>query len=244
MALATNRGNSHPILVAVNTVATQVRVGDVTAGHVEQQVVTVKCTGKTVHVPTDKYTKTNFYIRQSRQYIPSRKLRVFVNFKWFSSIMITVLSIQFTILFVVTILLGQLEPTYNTSLAWLVLSLVTILSLIPTFIVYCQHFHVVCWTIPWVLRQPIIPNTTTGNNHLEISITNLEGLYLSARNCGIGLVSQTTGKIKFHVLSSDAASQIQQTRNVSIFLAVMTFLFVIWAPPVCIVSLVRVVTLN
>ena len=158
--------------------------------------------------------------------------------------MINVLSTQFSFLIIVSILLGKLEPTFKTSLAWLVLSLVIILSLIPTFIVYCQHLHVVCWTIPWVLRQPVIPNLTKDNDHLEIAVTNLEGVYLSARNSGFGLVSQTTGKIKFHVLSSHAALQIQRARVFSIIFAVITFLFVIWILPTCIISLVQVITLK
>ena len=63
MALATNQGRKDPLLFAANTAATQVTVGEATAGHVEQQVVTVKSTGKTVHVPDTIYAKTNFYIR-------------------------------------------------------------------------------------------------------------------------------------------------------------------------------------
>ena len=60
MALATNHGNNDPILVAANTAATQVTVGDVTAGHVEQQVVTVKSTAETVNLPIGRYNRTNF----------------------------------------------------------------------------------------------------------------------------------------------------------------------------------------
>ena len=244
MALTTNRGKNHPTLVASNTASTQVTVGDATAGHVEQQVITVTSTGETVHIPTDVYTRTNFYIEQTRQYIPSRKLHVFINFRGFPWIMIAVLSAQLIILLLVSIILGRTGSIFGPSMACLVLSLVTILSLIPTFIVYCQHLHVVCWTIPWVLRQPIIPNMTTGNKHLEIAVNSLEGVYLRARNVGIGVVSQTTGKIKFHVLSFTAASQIKGARKFSIIFAVITFLFVVWAPPVFIVSLVRVITVN
>ena len=243
MALATNRERNDPILVTANTAATQVTVGDVTAGHVEQQVVTIRSTAeRTVYIPDEMYTSTNLYIRQTRPYIPSRKLRVFIHFRWFFLIMLSVFSIQVTFLILVTILLRILEPTgtfgREASLACFVLSLITILSLIPTLILYCQHLHVVCWTIPWVLRQPVIPNMTTENKHLEIAITNLEGVYLRARNSGIGLVSQTTGTIKFQVLSCNAVYDIQWARIVSIFVAGTTFLFVIWAISVFIVSLI------
>ena len=229
MALTVNRGKTEPLLVTADTAATQVTVGDVTAGHVEQQVVTVKSTGKTVNTPTARYTRTNFYIRQTQQYIPSRKLRVFINFRWFSGIMTTVLGTQFTFLVMVSTILGRTGPIFELSLACFLLSLVTILTLIPTSIVFCQHLHVVCWTIPWVLHQPVIPNMTWGNKHLEIAITNLEGVYLSAYNSGVGLVSQKTGKIKFHVLNSAAVLLIRRTRNLSILFAVMTIVWVIWA---------------
>ena len=244
MALVTNRGGNDPILVAANTAATQVRVGDVTAGQVEQQVVTVKSTAaETVNGPFDNYARTNFYIRQSRLYMPSRKLRVFIHFTCLPGILNIVLCTQLALLILASLLTGLLT-TFKASMACLGLSLVIILSLIPTFIVYCQYLHVVCWTIPWVLRQPIIPNMTTDNDHLEIAVTSLEGVYLRARNSGIGFVSQTTGKIKFHVLSSAAATQIKRARWVSIFAAVMTFLFVMWAPSICIASLMRVIALN
>ena len=243
MALATNCGENDPQLVASNTAATQVTVGDVTAGQVEQQVVTVKPTAGTVNLPIGRYNRTNFYIRQTRQYIPSRKLRVFINFKCLIWIMSFAFCTQCTLLMVVSILLVR-GPSFRLSLVCLGLSLFTILTLIPTFIVYCQHLHVVCWTIPWVLRQPIIPNMTTDNDYMEIAVTSLEGVYLRAHNVGIGVVSQTTGKIKFHVLNSVAVSQIKGARNFSIFLAVITFPFVIWAPSVFIASLIWVITLN
>ena len=241
MALATNSGRNDPTLVTGNTAATQVTVGDVTAGHIQQQMMTVKSTGKTVNVPTDRYNRTNFYIIQTRQYIPSRELYIFINFRWFSLIMATALVTQLIILSLVSGILGALV-TFGSSFACLVLSLAIILSLIPTSIVYCQHLHVACWTIPWVLRQPVIPSMTTDNKHLEIAVTNLEGVYLTARNSGIGLVSKTTGKIKFHVLSSAAVSQIEAARNFSVFLAVLTFFGMIWAAVVFIISLAHTVT--
>ena len=241
MALTINRGKTEPLLVDANTVATQVTVGDITAGHVEQQVITVKSTGKTVHIPTDIYARTNFYIRQSQQYVRSRKLRVFINFRWFGGIMSCVLLVQLAVLLLVSVFLGQQRPTVELSIVWLVLSFVVILTLIPTFIVFCQHLHVVCWTIPWVLRQPVIPNMIAGNKHLEIAVTNLEGVYLSAYNSGIGLVSQKTGKIKFHVLSSNTALLMRRTRNLSIIFAVMAIINVIWAPLVFATSIGHIV---
>ena len=105
MALDTNRGKNNQILFATNIAATQVTVGDVTAGQVEQHAVgTIKSTDESANLPTANYTRTNFYIRQTCQYIPSRQLHVFINFRWFRIIMPTVLFTQLTTLFVVSIL--------------------------------------------------------------------------------------------------------------------------------------------
>ena len=150
--------------------------------------------------------------------------------------MTTVLGTQLFILFMVSPFLAL--NTFGSLMTCSVFSLVIILSLIPTFIVYCQHLHVVCWTIPWVLRQPVIPNLTNDTDHLEIAITSREDVYVRAHNSGSGLEIQKTGKIRFHVLSSNATSNIHLARIFSIFFAVMTFFMMIWATLVFIGSLI------
>lgn len=205
--------------------------------------MTVKATGETVYdVPNAMYSKTNFYIEQTRRYIPSKTLRIFINFKWFPWIMTTVFALQFVILFGVSFMLGSLRGIVDISLACLILSLLAGVSVVPSAVIFFQHLHIVCWTIPWVLRQPVINNMKTGNEHLEVAVTNLEGVYLSAHESGIGLVSETTGKIKLQVLSGRAKLNICRCRNYSILMAGMTILVAIWVVPVFFVSLARINT--
>jgi hypothetical protein len=156
--------------------------------------------------------------------------------------MTTVFALQFIILVVVSFMLGSLRGIIvDISLACLILSLLTGVSAVPSAVIFFQHLHVVCWTIPWVLRQPVVGNIRDHDNrHLEVAITNLEGVYLSAHNSGIGLVSETTGKIKLQVLSYTAKSNICWCRNYSIFMAGMTILVAIWVVPVFCVSLAHV----
>ena len=112
MALTIGRGKTEPLLVDADTAATHVTVGDVAAGQVEQQMMTVNPTGEIAFVPTFVYTNTNFYIRQSRQYIPSKKLRVFINFRCFHAIMSFVVAFQLCSLLLISCLLGILGPTF------------------------------------------------------------------------------------------------------------------------------------
>ena len=243
MAVSTTQAKGDPLFVATNVTAQKASVGDIQAGHIQQQQVTVKATGETVYdVPNAMYSKTNFYIEQTRRYIPSKTLRIFINFKWFPWIMTTVFALQFVILFGVSFMLGSLRGIVDISLACLILSLLAGVSVVPSAVIFFQHLHIVCWTIPWVLRQPVINNMKTGNEHLEVAVTNLEGVYLSAHESGIGLVSETTGKIKLQVLSGRAKLNICRCRNYSILMAGMTILVAIWVVPVFFVSLARINT--
>jgi hypothetical protein len=242
MAVSTTQAKRDPLFVATNNTTQHASVEDIQAGHIQQQQVTVTETGNTVSISDAMYSKTNFYIEQTRQYIPSKTLRVFINFKLFPWIMSAIYILQLAFLFVASFMLGHMRTidrfdyTRNISLACLIVSLIIGISAMLSAVIFFQHLHVVCWTIPWVLRQPVINNLNTGNQHLEVAVTNLEGVYLSARDSGIGLLSETTGKIKFQVLSNTAKSNICWCKYYSIFMAGITILVVIWVVPVFFVS--------
>ena len=193
-------------------------------GVTQQQAISVRATGKTVHVDDDIYAKTNFYIEQTRQYIPTRKLDAFLYFRGFSKLTYVMLIVAVTLLLPTTIISKTLGPSMCAKLGGIML-----IVYLPFCLTYCQHLHVVRKTIPWVLRQPVIPNLRTGNEHLEVAVTSLEGVYLSARNSGIGLMSQTTGTIKFHVLSPQAVQSIKWTKVYSIVYFMLTTLACVWA---------------
>ena len=239
MAVVPRKGDEGVIFVAGNVSAEKVRVGDVQGARVEQQTVTVRDTGHTVQVRDDVYTRTNFYIKVSRPYITSKKLRLFKHFRWFRTIILSLMFLQIGSLAGVSGVLPTYEPDFVNSLVCLVLSGVTLLSLIPLVILFSQHLHVICRTIPWVLRQPIMKDGNFTNKHLEVAVTSLEGVMLSAHQRGVGQVSERTGKIELQVLGGLAVAKIRCAVATSITLTVIVLGSIIWALATSGVSIFR-----
>ena len=239
MAVVPRKGEEGVIFVAGNVSAEKVTVGDVQAAHVEQQKVTVRETGHTVYLRNEVYTKANFYIKVSRPYITSKKLRLFKHFRWFQTIILTSMFFQIGSLAGVTGVLPTYQPDFINSLVCLVLSGATLLSLMPLLILFSQHLHVIRWTIPWVLRQPIMKDANFSNKHLEVAVTSLEGVLLSARQRGVGQVTERTGKIKLQVLGGPAVKKIKCAVATSITFTVIVLASIIWALATSAVSIVR-----
>ena len=239
MAVVPRKGEQGVIFVAGNVSAEKVRVGDVEAARVEQQTVTVRETGHTVFVRDEAYTKANFYIKESRPYIPSKKLRLFKHFRCFHTIILTSMFCQIGSLAGVTGVLPTYEPDFINSLVCLVLSGVTLLSLIPLLILFSQHLHVIRWTIPCVLHQPIVKDGDFQNKHVEVAVTSLEGVMLSAHQRGVGQVAERTGKIKLQVLGGLAVAKIRFAVAMSITYAVIVLASIIWALATSALSTVR-----
>jgi hypothetical protein len=228
-----------------NAPAEVVQDGNIQTGYyVNQQAVTVGAVGSTVQVGDCIYNKTNFYIQQTSLYTPTRRLRTFISNLWFHTGMITGLIVQYTILLVLSCVLGKIEPSVGRYIGCLIVGLIALLSAVPGLLACIQHLHVIRCTIPWVLRQPVVPNLVLGNQHLEVTIANLEGAYLTAYNRGVGLVCQTTGKIKFQVLSSEAVTTIQLTVATSICYTILIGLVLLGLFIVDIVSFVHILVLR
>ena len=243
MALETD-GERTPLLLAGNASREQVRVGGVEGERTSCQTVSVQDRGETIlfRDSASVYDKTNFYIRQTRQYIPTRKLQVFLNFKWLIWITFLAVTVQSLILLITTFMLGRSGLDIVVTATSLGISTITLLSCVLVLIVYYQHLHVIFRTIPWVLSQPVVPNLNSGNKHLEIAVTNLESVYLSAHNRGIGLVSQSSGKVKFQVLSINTVILIKRARAVSGIFAIISTLLTLWSLALVVASLGEIPT--
>ena len=240
--MADSGTNDDSLPVAADSSSNQATDGDGNTGRVKQVVVTtVNTIVDKACVQEDVYAKTNYHIKQSQEYIPSRKLNFFITFRGFICFMTTVLCIQLMVLVLATIILGAAQTTFSSSLTCFTMSLGIIIILIPTFMVYCQHIHVVCWTVRLVLSQPVAKSSESAAEHVEIAVTDLKGAYLSAHKRGIGLISQTSGMIKFQMLSLEAAKQIRWARVISIVLAVITFLVSIWVSVVGVISIAQII---
>ena len=240
--MANSETNDDSLPAAANSSSNEDTAGDGNTSRVKQVVVTtVNTIVQRACVQDDVYVKTNYYIKQSEEYIPSKKLDFFITFRGFICFMTTVLCIQLMVLVLATIILGAAQTTFSSSLTCFTMSLGVTITLIPTFMVYCQHIHVVCWTVRLVLSQPVGESSETTDEHVEIAVTNLKGVYLSAHKRGIGLISQTSGMIKFQTLDLGAAKQIRWARIISIVLAVITMLVSIWVSVVGIISVAQII---
>ena len=79
------------------------------------------------------------------------------------------------------------------------------------FVIFVQHAHVICWTIPKVLSQPILPDSKQPdpNEYYEIKVDQLEGIFLQAKDSGIGILAAASGSIKIQALNETAAAMLE-----------------------------------
>ena len=175
----------------------------VEAGVVQKTQIEVRTTGNPVKIGKSPHVKANHYIQESRPYITNRVLHTYKTF----------FDINIMLVFAI----------------WLVISLITIISYWKLGIVsiiinsmwlglFIQHMIVVRGTIPYILKQPIVPNNTLRltNDFIEIEVKQVKGIYAISQDAGIGILQSNQGKIKFHVLSEGAASIIRTSRKYSI----------------------------
>ena len=78
-----------------------------------------------------------------------------------------------------------------------------------------------------------------GNKHLEVAVTTLEGVMLSAHQRGVGQVAERTGKIKLQVLGSLAVAKIRCAVATSITFTLIVLTSIIWALATSALSIVR-----
>ena len=218
MAVVPRRGNDElsqredqGVVIAANVSAERVQIGDAEVGRVGQQVITAKNTGKNTIVRNTMYSKTNFYIQQTHSYIPTRKLRTFINFPGFTKLIVTGFGAIFLLFIVTGGMIFILKPYLALALSGLVL-----FSSVAMFCIFCQHLHVIRGTIPWILRLPTLPDMPKGNAHIEVAITELEGVYRTAHNKGVGVVGKKSGKIELHILSTQSVEKVKKAIRWSI----------------------------
>ena len=239
MAVVRSERDDGAVRLAGNVSATAISVGGVQAAHVEQETLTVRDTGEDTYARSNAYSKTNSFIRQTRQYVPSKKLRTFLHFRKFRLIMLSLMFFQMGSLAGASGVLATYEPDFVNSIVCLVLSGVALLSLMPLFILFSQHLHVICWTIPSVLRQPILDELDFDNKHLEFAVTAQEAVLVTARERGFQKVTEKTGKVKIQVLGKSGVRRIVTAVATSIYFTVVVYASTIWALVTSPLSIVR-----
>ena len=192
--------SSATVIGADRTPEQTVQVGDIQIATARRENVLVRTFGRTVSLRQSIYVRTNFYIKQSRPYIPRKTLRTYLYIhcmRW-AFLLYCVLCIPMPFL---PAFIGWpwAAITGGLRLVWLV--------------IFSQHMHVIYWTLPAVLSQPILPDAAQpgGNKFYEFKSERIEGIYLTARDSGVGMIQSATGSIKFMALNETAARTMRKS---------------------------------
>ena len=135
-----------------------VQVGDVQATRATKENVLVRTFGRTVFLRQSIYVKTNFYIKESRPYIPRKTLRtyLYVRFMRWAFLLYCVLCIPM--------------PFLPDFIGWPWAAITGGLGLV-WLLIFSQHMHVINFTGPSLLFFHS-PSYRMLPNHGEMSSTN------------------------------------------------------------------------
>ena len=147
---------------------------------------------------TSTSTPTSISIKTSRLYIPYGKLRTY----WYIRYMVGA--------FIFYICLIPPMPFLRDFIGWPWAFVTGVIGMV-WFVIFVQHAHVICWTIPKVLSQPILPDSKQPdpNEYYEIKVDQLEGIFLQAKDSGIGILAAASGSIKIQALNETAAAMLE-----------------------------------
>lgn len=197
-------------VAAANIKVEAARVGDVEAAKVSKTEFSLESAATPVTL-NGRYASTNHYIRQSRGYVKKDgKLCQFFYLPLMSEAFVVysfLALFAFLHLWAATAVLGL-------SLLW--------------FLIFCQHLHVIRGTLPYVLKQPIISNHDKENWFYKLKFSQLEGVFLKAREEGIGVVVMAEGAIKFQVFNLKAKGKMTTCKGHSILMFIISVLQIFW----------------
>ncbi len=201
-----------PLIGAGRTSVQNVQVGNVQGTKATQEKLSlVQIYAPTVPLRESIYVKTNFYIQQSQPYIPRRELRtyLYIHYMRWAFLLYCVLCIPM--------------PFLPDFIGWPWAAITGGLGLV-WLLIFSQHMQVVYWTIPAVLSQPILSDATQpqGNDFYEFKSERVQGVYLPAMQCGIGMLQRSTGSIEFMALNETAARIVRKSRCLSCCMMWMT----------------------
>ena len=180
----------------------------VSPGEIQQSRVRIKSVGKNVSLQGSIYAHVNFYIRKSRKYIPYRRLRTFLYF-YYMPYAYAALVFPGSLLgfhFATGLILSQIHLCF--------------------FLVYCQHLHILVWTLRYVMMQQTEPDHTmnSANEHIVIDMYRMQ--YAATSRAGIGLTTHDSGKIELQVFRQSAKDRMCRVSLMS--LGGLLASFVMW----------------
>ena len=174
--------------------------------------------GRTVFLRKSIYVKTNHYIEQSRPYIPQRRLRTYFYIRFMRWVFLIYCVLCIPMPFVPNFMWPWSAVTGGIGLIWLM--------------IFAQHMHVVYWTIPQVLSQPILSDVVQPreNDFYVYTRERVEEVFLSAWDSGIGIVQSASGSasasIKFQALNETAARTVRASSCLSCCMLLVTILVI------------------
>lgn len=177
--------------------------------HIEGGHARVRNVSRRVFIPNNIYSKTNFYIKQSRKYFPGHPLHCLLYFRGMQWVYLAVACLS---------VLGPVSAIY-AFLCFVVNAVFTA--------VFSQHLYVVFTTLPIVLSQPIVQDDGGLNNrHLEISVEHQRADILQTNGEIVGIVGGVRGKGKIQAFTVSGMMVMKKCRIVSIvcFVACCCFL--------------------
>lgn len=191
--------------------------GGVEAALLQGEMLTVQREqGRTVFLRNNIYTRTNFYIQQSRPYFTA-PLTTYINIYWH----------QWT--FLVYFFVGFLTPLDP------VFALVWFLCGIPYFLLYLQHMYVNIFTMPLVLSQPSLPDSklNRANAFFIISYASYQASYLAVfgenQRASMRHLEAEGGRVKVQAFRRSAMRQMKMCLVVS----TLAFFGSIWTMDYC-----------
>lgn len=173
---------------------TVVATGDTAAALVDREVFKVEEFGKTVSLKDNIYTRSNFYIRQSRPYVHGRKLTQYIHISGTQWVFLILFFISFAS-----------PTTFILAFAMSGLGLVF-------FLVFLQHMYVNVKTMPPVLRQPRVSNSwlQTDNAFFEITLEKYTALFAASKDAGIGVQVKGKGTVRLQIFTQAAVVRMKK----------------------------------
>ena len=156
---------------------------DVEALLLEGHKFQVREFGERVFVQRNIYSRTNFYIEQSRNYVGDRKLTKYLYLAFLQWVFLILFLISFA---------APANPIFA-----FVMGAIGILFLL----IFTQHMYVNIKTMPYVLKQPSVPNhlMNSANTFIEITMEKYGAVFAASQRAGIGYIVAGKGTVQFQV---------------------------------------------
>ena len=174
------------------------------AALLEGERIEVKEVGKAVSTGSSIYSKTNFWINESRPYVGDHKLTRYFH--------LPLMMWIFLFLFIVSLA----APAYYIY-AFVMFGVGLIF-----FVIFLQHMYVNVKTMRYVLKQTSVPNDWIkfSNTFFVITLEKYRAFFAASSQAGIGLITSGKGTIKIQVFRKSSVGKMKNC----VVLSTMAFL--------------------